>query len=182
MYQLNDILGSSTGYRMLKFFAKNPNEEFYRSQLKEKLGMAKATVGKWLKALENERIITSKEKSNAKFYKLNKESSIVKQTKILISLEEIIPLFNDFSKEAYIYGSVARGEDTRKSDIDLLVITNEEEKKVIEEVNEVSKKIERDIKPTIFTPLEFSKLAKEDKAFYERINRDKIKISDEDEH
>ncbi len=182
MYQLDDILGNASRYKVLKLFLKNPKKEFYATQVRKKTGLSKTTTGKRLRELREQEIIKLREEANAKFYRLKKENPFVKQMKILISLANILPAFQEFKEEAYIYGSVARGEDTEKSDLDLLVITEKEETKIIQEINHISKEIERKINPIIFTPIGYSKLPDKDKALYRRIERDKIKISEKNEY
>ena len=178
MYQLDDILGNAVAFRLLSFFLKNPTRQFYRSQVTREVKIAKASAGKWLRALEGAGVVGCEERANAKFYQLNANSVFVKQLKVLFSLSKILPTFRDFDEEAYIYGSVARGEDTGESDVDLLVISTRGKKQLLKQVDTIAKKLGREIKPTIFTPVGFSRLAREDRPFYERVSKDRIRISD----
>ncbi len=178
MYQLNDILGNPVAIMVLELFLKNPSQEFYRSQVTGELSIAKASTGKWLRALEESRAIVCTEKANAKFYRLNTSNPLVKQLKVLFSLSEIIPAFNGLEDEVYVYGSVARGDDTEDSDVDVLVLSNRSKRDVVRDISRISKKLGKPISPTVFTPVEFSKLSRKDRPFYERVNKDRIRISD----
>ena len=72
--------------------------------------------------------------------------------------------------EVYLYGSCARGENTEESDIDILVVTNIERREITKHLKNEKTKI------MIFTPLEYSMLYKQDKPFYERVERDEIRV------
>ena len=62
---------------------------------------------------------------------------------------------------AFIYGSFAKGEERGDSDIDLLIIGKINENKLIEELNKLEKKLQREINYTLYSKDEFE--AKEEK-------------------
>ena len=76
-------------------------------------------------------------------------------------------------KFAYLFGSAARGEDTERSDIDVLVIGNEKKRR--DRALFAALGGER-IKIVFFTPMEFSMLSRKDKPFYDAIERDKVRL------
>jgi len=61
------------------------------------------------------------------------------------------------------------------SDIDLLVL-GKRSSEVIDALDKLGKKIDRKIKPTFYTELEWSQCARKDYAFYERVEKDKIRL------
>ena len=76
----------------------------------------------------------------------------------------------------YLYGSAARGEDVESSDIDLLLIGKLDKSTIVKELNKISKKIKKEIKFQIFSRQEWSLMARNDPAFYERVEKDKVKL------
>ena len=69
------------------------------------------------------------------------------------------PLANRVSV-AFVYGSVAREEETAKSDVDLMVVGKATLDEVLSRLSTVEKKIGRPINPTVYSTSEFkSKLA-----------------------
>ena len=177
MVQLIDMLGSSSFVKIFKLFSKAPEKEFYRAEIGKKTGMSKATVGKWLKTLTKKGVLERKEKENRIYYSLNTSNAFVKQLLILTAVSEIAPFFKNF-EETYLYGSLARGDGTSKSDVDLLIITTKEKKEALKKVESAAKKLKRKVSAVVFTPVEFSKLSREDKPFYRRIIKDRIKLSE----
>src|SRR3989344_2864937 len=125
-------------------------------------------------------IDTEEELSQTKIKnKLNKDNVILKQFKILNNIAKISELDNlkkGNNLKIYLYGSCARGEDSKESDIDLLIIGNIKRHDIIEEINKLSKKLNKKITLQIFSELEWANLEKKDRAFYERVEKDKIEI------
>jgi predicted nucleotidyltransferase len=62
---------------------------------------------------------------------------------------------------ALIYGSFAKGTETTKSDIDLLVIGDLDEDLVLRAVSKTEKKIGRQINYIFWTPKEFAQKARQ---------------------
>ena len=76
-------------------------------------------------------------------------------------------------KYAFIYGSVAKGEEDIKSDIDLMVIGNIDEIKLQEKIQQIESKISRTINYTLMNIEEFKKRLNEKEPFLMRILEDK---------
>lgn len=87
---------------------------------------------------------------------------------VLLKVKEIV--------EIYLYGSCARGEERKDSDIDLLFIGKIKREKIINTIEKFSEKIGKSINFRIFSQIEWSMLQKKDKPFFERVEKDKIQI------
>ena len=121
-------------------------------------------------------------KVNKEIYERNVELAIKNRTLQLIrQMYEIMNSTYDaeetarkFDCDIYLYGSLSRGEDVENSDVDLLVIGEANEPDI---VKEIKSKINRETKIQIFSRMEWSQLERRDRAFYERVERDKIKLN-----
>ena len=177
MVKINELLGNKNLINILSFLIES-DEELSQTKIRNKIKMSKATLIKWLKYLEKNNFVNIKIEGVSKLYKLNKENTILKQFKILnniIKIQELNNLIKNNIK-IYLYGSCARGEDSKESDIDLLIIGNIKKHEIIEEINKLSKKLNKKITLQIFSELEWANLDKKDRAFYERVEKDKIEI------
>ena len=177
MVKINELLGNKNLINILSFLIES-DEELSQTKIRNKIKMSKATLIKWLKYLEKNNFVNIKIEGVSKLYKLNKENTILKQFKILnniIKIQELNNLIKNNIK-IYLYGSCARGEDSKESDVDLLIIGNIKRHEIIEEINKLSKKLNKKITLQIFSELEWANLEKKDKAFYERVEKDKIEI------
>lgn len=112
-------------------------------------------------------------KGNANFYKLA-DTAVNKQLKVARAVFALRPL--SVIKDAYLFGSAARGEDNSESDFDILVTSKMTPADVAAITLPLSKKLGRQIKPVVFNPSEWASMRKKDPAFYERVEKDKIRL------
>ena len=179
MVQLIKLLGNKNIMKILEFFFKYPTTEFSQTQLLKKIKIAKATLIKWLKPLLNEKILLMKKIGATNLYKLNNDKAFVKNLKLSYTISDVGPILDlseKYDVNTYLYGSSARGENVESSDIDLLVIGRPDKSKLTKELNDISTKIKRKIKPQIFSKQEWSLMARKDPAFYERVEKDKVEL------
>ena len=179
MVQIIELLGNKNAVKLLAFFLRKPTLQIYQREIRNNVKLAKATLIKWLNVLVKQDILMFKEYGRAKVYSLKRENPIVKHLKILDNILLIYNLKDIAGKHnvrIYLYGSAARGEDVENSDIDILVIGKIKKEDIIADIGRISEKIKRQIKAEIFSYLEWSQVAKKDRAFYERVEKDKIDI------
>lgn len=169
MVYLNNLFGNRICWRIIMHFAENPRMEVSQTGVIQALHISKRSAIKWLRFLEKSRIVTKREVGRTNLYRLNRSNTLVKQIKVLHTISTLLAKAARLEGvELYLFGSAARGEDDEKSDIDILLIGPD--RSGIEEL----RKIGRRIKVTAFTPLEWSRMAREDPAFYERVEKDRI--------
>lgn len=176
MFQLNEILGKKVPLKILVFFLENPSHEFSETEVRTKLQLARASTNKWINVLFNCEILQQSVRGRMNLYKLNFNSTVVKHFKILINIIKLLPAFTSLkSIQVFLYGSAARGEDVEDSDIDLLIV-GKQSKEIFDVIRKIESKLNRRVKPSFYTDFEWSQMARKDPAFYERVERDKIKL------
>ena len=178
MVKLNELLGNKNLIKILQFLIENDTESS-QTKIRNKIKIAKATLIKWLNYLEKNNFVKTRIEGVSKLYKLNKENIILKQFKILntlIKICELNVLKKKYNIKVYLYGSASRGEDSKESDIDLLIIGDIKRQGIINNIDKLSKKFNKKITLQIFNELEWVNLEKKDKAFYERAEKDKIEL------
>ncbi|MCX6768443.1 MAG: nucleotidyltransferase domain-containing protein [Candidatus Micrarchaeota archaeon] len=169
-----ELLKKGKTFELLKFFLEHPTQKFHAQQLVKSVNIYRNGILGGLHELTNAGILRSEEIGRVIQYSLIRENPIVKQLKILLALDKLMPALEKLKGsgvEAYLYGSCARGEDTEESDIDLLLIGNLGRAEVLGKLGRIEK-----LKPIYFTFLEYSSLARKDKAFYERVEKDRIRL------
>ena len=85
---------------------------------------------------------------------------VVKTVGVGAALQAALTPLADRINVAFIYGSIARSEERRQSDVDVLVVGKVTFAEVVSSVSEAQKAIGREINPTVYPPAEFrSKVA-----------------------
>lgn len=179
MTQLTDILGSKKCIALLMMFLAGPEEEIYQADIIKRSSLSKMTVVKWLAFLEKSNVLKVSRKGNLKYYSLNKDNPLLKQMKVLINTMNAYEFANRLSGknvEIYLFGSAARGEDTKESDIDLLLIGKVDKKDLVTFVDNVKQRMNKKVNPVVMDPFEYSALHKKNKTFYENIQKDRIRL------
>ena len=164
---------------LLKVFLFTPGTQMYQNEVIRMSGLSKNTTMKLLGLFTKHGILTESRKGNLKLFLLAEAHPVVKQLKILINVSELYEVLKEFSDkgfEAFLFGSTSRGEDTDHSDIDLLIIGKISNDNISRIETKIRRLLNRDINPIIKNPYEYSNLYKTDKAFYENLERDKIRL------
>jgi predicted nucleotidyltransferase len=83
--------------------------------------------------------------------------------------EALAPVSRDI-RAAFIYGSIAKGQDTATSDIDLMVVSDRlTHADLFAALEDASAQLGRKIAPTVYSSKELSKRVKQDNAFVTRV-------------
>lgn len=117
--------------KILEFFIKNPEKEFYVRQIAKLIKKSPTTISKYLKEFEKRKVLRSEEKLNHLLFKANIKNPEFRQLKLnynlsLLNNSEIIDYlvkqFN-YPEAIILFGSFSKAEDISSSDVDLLVIS-----------------------------------------------------------
>lgn len=165
---------------LLKLFLTNPDRSFYMHEIGRILGRKPGTFQRTLNNMVSEGILTSEYRANARFFKANKKYPIYKELKSIVfktvgvqgSIREALEEIGNI-KFAFIYGSYAKAKETSFSDIDLAVIGNPDEDKLIKELDRLEEKFQREINYKLYTFKKFKKEIEGKEPFILEILRDK---------
>lgn len=171
-------LFSKTELKVLNFILEN-DEEMYEREIAKKAKVSAGSGNSILKRFAKEGFVQRRKLGKMTLYKRNDYSSRVRQLKISIVVgfleKEIIDKVKPFVRQITLFGSCAEGKNTKESDIDLFILSNEKDK-VFGIVHKFSK-----ISPLIVNSLEYTNLREKDKPLYERINKGIILWDDQNE-
>jgi predicted nucleotidyltransferase len=178
MKNLIDIIKSKKAIELLEYLVEHQDEEFHHNQLAKRIKISKNTLSKWLNHLLENDILAASSRGKLKLYKLRKDHPVFKQFKILLTLTKLWDACKKLKRrvEIYLYGSVALGQDDQASDVDILILGKIENEELLQLVEKMRKSLGREVKPLVLTPLEYSVLARKDRALYESIEESKIRV------
>ncbi|TVL98824.1 MAG: hypothetical protein CV087_20340 [Candidatus Brocadia sp. WS118] len=164
---LERLFTSSTRVKILTEILLNSDKEYHIRELSRIIGISPIYVQKELKNLQDLGLLVSRKKGNMVLYTLDKNSTIADDLKRMFLKTEGVgtELLKNLDKKkiqyALIYGSFAKGTETTKSDIDLLVIGDVDEDLVLRSVSKAEKNIARQINYIFWTSKEFSQKARQ---------------------
>ena len=156
--------------KVVKFFLDNPFEEIYLRQLAKKLDLSTFAIKKYADLLIVEGIIKDERKANLRYFKSNTNNLFFKHLKISFNIQLILKSgLLDFLKEnlanvssIVLFGSIAKGEDDKNSDVDILIIGKDK----YLDLDKFEEKIDKEITLHIFSWSEWNQQTIENAAFY----------------
>ena len=162
-----------TSLKVLVFFLADPMGEFHEREVLRNVGISKGSANRILRRFAELALLKRAKKGRMVFYRLNADDPFVKQMKVLSNVWELRLFIQELQqgiKKAVLFGSCAEGTDVVESDLDLLFITDEKAL-VKERISAFNRQNRRPIAPIIIDLSEFMKIKKEDRPFFERIDR-----------
>ena len=182
MSVLRRLFTSEARVRILDLFMTSPDDLHVR-EVARRTGLNLNSVRRELENLETAGLLTSTRKGNLKLYTADHRSPIHEELKRIVlkttGLGDTLrtQLVKTGTVEtAFIYGSYAQGDETPRSDIDLLIIGNIDQTKATSIFEKLEKQLSREINYTILTPHEFLERKKKHDPFITEILKQK-KIS-----
>ena len=130
---LADALFSPVQQRVLALLYGQPGRSFRSAEVIELAGSGTGAVHRQLVRLAESGLVTMTRVGNQKHYQAKRASPVftelhglvVKTIGLVTPLEEALAPFRARIQAAFVYGSIAKGTDTAKSDIDLMVMSED---------------------------------------------------------
>jgi predicted nucleotidyltransferase len=164
--------------RVLRWLFGQPDRGYHINELLRLTGLGSASLQRELKKLAEAGLVRSERIGNLRRFQANTESPVygelVALTRKTLGVEPMLktalqPLAPKLDA-AFIYGSVAKGTDKAKSDIDVMLIGRKLMlSKVLELVVPLEGQLGRKINPTLLTPPEFKRRRAERDSFVNRV-------------
>lgn len=175
---LADALFSTTQQRVLGLIFGQPDRSFYATELIGLTGAGSGAVQRELARLEQSGLVTVKRIGTQKHYQANVDSPLFaelcgiarKTVGLAEPLREALAPFASKITAAFVYGSVAKKQDTASSDIDLMVVSDAlSYADLFARLEPLTDRLRRPVNPTVYTRKEIAKRIKEENAFMKRV-------------
>ena len=188
---VGDLLFGQTRGRVLALLYGAPDETFFVRQIARQIETSVGTVQRELALLTDAGLIKRSAVGSQVFYQANQEhpefpelrALLAKTTGVFQMLKTALAPLSSRINLAFVYGSVARGEEKAASDIDLMVIGAVSLDEVLDAVGPVEKQLRRPVNPTIYSLEDMRARLHEGNHFLQSLKRSKkvFLIGDEDE-
>jgi len=161
--RLSNILFSGSRRSILALLYGHADEQFYLREIARRAGTGIGATQRELRQLSEAGLIEAIRRGHQIYYHANHKNPIFAELKSIIAktsgirdilYDGLAPLASQI-KLAFVYGSIARGEETSSSDVDLMVVGEVGFADVVSGLNESEAKLGREVNPTVYGPREF---------------------------
>ncbi len=169
---------TGTRQRVLGLLFGQPARSYYATELIGLAGSGSGAVQRELARLAQSGLVTVRTLGNQKHYQANADSpiyaelcGIVQKTVALAEpLREVLSPFESRIRAAFVYGSVAKQQDTVASDVDVMIVSDDlNYGELFGALEALGARFGRTVNPTIYTPHEFAKRIRRGDSFVKRV-------------
>jgi len=172
-----DALLPRTRQGILAATLMNKARWWYRSDLAKFLEIAPSSLQRELSALVEAGILRQKREGNRVYFQANPESPLVPELEGLLAktagladvLREALRRHVRKIRVAFVYGSIARGEERAASDVDLIVIGSLTLSDVAPALRSAEERLGRPVNVTMYRPEEFAAKARTGQHFVREV-------------
>lgn len=175
---LADALFSTIQQRVLAYVFGQPERSFFATELIKLAGGGSGAVQRELARLADSGLVTVTRVGTQKHYQANPKSPIFAELCAIAQKtvglaeplrEALAPLARQIDA-AFVYGSVAKRQDTAKSDIDLMVVSDSlSYADLFAVLEDATNRLGRTVNPTVYSRQELNKRIRADNAFIKRV-------------
>jgi DNA-binding transcriptional ArsR family regulator len=174
---LERVLSSKARAEIFRLLFEEP-VELYMRDIERKTGLAIGSVQQVLKDLTKLDLVVARKDGNRLYYSAKLDNPlyidihnlVVKTVGLVGVLSRALD--DDSIKYAFIFGSLARGEERSHSDVDLFVIGNIGLRRLSELLSKIKSKLGREINPHAMTENEFAKRKRTKDHFVSKVLED----------
>jgi len=173
-----DALFPAARQRVLAVLFGSPDRSFYANELIALARSGTGAVQRELASLLAAGLVTVRDQGNQKHYQANAASPVFAELRGLVlktvGLADVLraalaPLAGQITM-AFVYGSVARREDTAASDVDVLIVSDAlGYAEVFGALESAAQTLGRAINPTLYTRAELARRRAQDNVFVTRV-------------
>jgi predicted nucleotidyltransferase len=179
-------LFTKTQQKVLGLLFGRPDTSFYLNEIVRLADMGKGTIRRELERMTAAGLLTLKRIGNQNHYQANPESPIYNEL-VSISrktfgiadvIHQALQPMASVIQFAFVYGSIAKGEESAKSDIDLMIIGDDiAYTDLMNLLIPIEKELQRPINPSIYTLADVKKKLEAKNSFLTRVmEQEKINV------
>jgi predicted nucleotidyltransferase len=175
---LGDALFSKVRQRVLAVLFVNPERSYYANEIIARARSGTGAVQRELTRLEASGLVHVQRHGRQKHYQANSASPIFAELRGIVlktfALTDVLqaalaPISGDV-RAAFVYGSIAKGDDTAASDIDVMVISDTlTYADLFAVLEDASARLGRKVTPSIYSSEELAARMKQDNTFVTRV-------------
>jgi len=162
--RVGEVLFGRTRRAVLALLYGHVDEEFYLREIIRAAGVGQGAMQRELATLVAAGLVLRRTHGRQVYFRANPENPVYRELRGLLlktagvadALREALGPLAASIKVAFVYGSVARGEERRASDVDLLVVGDASFGEVTRALAPAQRRLGREVNPTVYAPGEFA--------------------------
>lgn len=175
---ISSALFSESQSRVFRWLFGQPERSYHLNELRRLTGLGSASLQRELGKLAAAGLVRSEKVGNLRVFQANTESPVYEELAGLTRktlgaqplLQDALAPIKEKLDLAFIYGSIAKGTDTAKSDVDVMLVgTDLLLSKVLNLLLPVEKQLGRKINPTLYTKAEYKRRRAQKDSFLSRV-------------
>lgn len=162
-------MDDTLSFKLLNFFFENSFDEVYLRELARKTKLSPFAVKKYVDIFLTKGLIIEQKRANLRYFKANVSSLLFKHLKIAWNVDKLVESgliglvsSNQGVSSLILFGSMAKGTDDKKSDVDLVVIGGSKSLNI----SKIETKLGREVNIHVFSWSEWKMQTKTNAAFY----------------
>ena len=170
-------LFGKTRQSVLALLYGRADSSFYTKQILDAVKIGRGTVQRELKNLTDTGIITREVEGRQVYYRANEKCPIFNELKGIVRktfgvadvIRQSLATVADKVRVAFIFGSIARSADDRKSDIDVIVVGAISFGDIVNLLSTAEEKLGREVNAVVYPISEFKQKVREDHHFVKTV-------------
>lgn len=177
---ISNALFSKVQQRVLALIFGHPERSFYTSEIVRSVNSGTGAVERELSRLQRSGLVSVERIGNQKHYRANHRSPVFDELQSLVlktvavtePIRRSLGPYSDRIKTAFVFGSVAKGADTARSDIDLMVIGDGlNYADLYTALQDAESVLRRQVSPIFLSPAEWRRKASDKNSSVNRISK-----------
>lgn len=160
---LAEVLFSKNRRAVLSLLYGHPDQTFYLRQIVRASGGGHGAIQRELKTLSDVGVLRRTVRDKQVYFQADPDCPVFEELKSLVVktagvadvLKDALAALGERVQAAFIFGSVARGQQKEQSDVDLLVVGTTTFRDLVAALADAQSLLRREINPTLYTPEEF---------------------------
>jgi predicted nucleotidyltransferase/biotin operon repressor len=175
----HQLLGSSRS-AILAALLLHPDESVHGRELARLTGISPGTLHRELQTLTKSGVLTRRQTGRQVFYAADRSCPIFdelagllrKTTGLADVLRDALAPIADRVEFAFVYGSMASGNATGHSDVDVMVLGDVGFSDVVRALGSTQATLRREVNPTVMKPVEFARKRRARDGFVASVHRE----------
>jgi predicted nucleotidyltransferase len=176
--RISRLLFGTVRREILALLLGRPDEKFYTREILRAAGGGSGAVQRELRQLTEAGLIDRTTRGRQVYYSANRDAPIFNDLQSILQKTAgtgdvlrgvLLPVLGEKIDLAFVYGSVAAGKDSARSDIDLMVVGDAELADVVPLIRSAEARLGREVNPSVYRRRDFREKVKSGAPFLKRV-------------